>query len=744
MKTRSYLSLVVAIILVPALAVAGWGLVLLLGKEREARFNVAEARASAIALDIDQEVAAAEGKLRVLANTSYIEKGDFVSLYQLMQKVNRTPDSWTVLYDENGQTLINTKSPFGADFTGLVYDWVPSAIALKQVTTSNLRMGLVSKSPVVSVNMPVVTASGKKYLLGQVFPSQYFAEMLSTHNIPDSWIVGVVGSDGITITRNRNANTLTGQAVVAEIRNAMSERPSGRVKNISRDNIPLFTVFTHTERTQWVVAIGVPQVDIEAPARNALRYSLFSICLIFGVAAFVVFALANRLTQAFNNAVRAGKRLSNGEIPTFAKQTVKEADVLLGVLHDAGTTLAAERHRRQSLEQERESLLQNEKEARRLAEDQNAAKDDFLAMLGHELRNPLAPISAAAQLLKIAKHDETTVQRTSDIIERQVDHLTELIEDLLDVSRVTRGLAELEKENVDIKSVLSDAVEQVRPLIESRSHALNIHIDATHACAQGDRTRLIQVITNLLNNAAKYTPQGGVIELSVGVERQWIKIKVIDNGMGIEPSLLPHIFELFRQGKRTPDRAQGGLGLGLALVKSIVALHGGTIEAYSDGLGKGCTFELRLPVLALAQTSGVGSDHQKHEDSLAVALDIMIVDDNLDAAHSLALLLESKGHRIRVEANAQNALASAAIANATIYILDIGLPDLDGYELARRLRAGSENTNALMIALTGYGQAHDKVLSKAAGFDHHFVKPVAIEQLDRIFAAFTKGTSALS
>lgn len=656
-------------------------------------------------------------------------------MYLLMQKVNEAPDSWTVLYDQNGKVLLHTRSPLGTDFKGIVYDWVPAAIESKQASVSNLRLGLVTKSPVVSVNMPVVAESGKKYLLARVYLPEHFTKLLSTHIIPDSWIVGIVGSDGISIARNKHTSALAGKPVAAELRQAMQEQHSGRVRNISRDNVAVHTIFTHAERAQWTVAIGVPEVDIEAPARKALWYGLFSICLVFAVAAFAVFTLASRLNDAFRTAVDAARTLRNGEIPPSGRQSVKEAGILLTALHDTGTILSEERHRRQTLEQERESLLQREKGARRLAEDQNAAKDEFLAMLAHELRNPLAPISAAAQLLKMAKQDEKAVQRSANIIERQVDHLTDLVDDLLDVSRVTRGLAELEKESIDVKSALSDAVDQVRPLMESRHHALHIHIDAAHAYVHGDRTRLVQVITNLLNNAAKYTPQGGEISVAVGVAEQWVTLSVSDNGMGIEPTLLPHIFELFRQGKRTPDRSQGGLGLGLALVKSIVSLHGGTVEANSDGLGKGCTFKVRLPLLAVGETTSVDADHQALQGPQSVAMDIMVVDDNADAAQSLAMLLISKGHQVRVESNAKEAIAAAVAAKATIYILDIGLPDLDGYELARQLRARPENANALFIALTGYGQAHDKVLSKAAGFDHHFVKPIAMEQLDKILAS---------
>jgi PAS domain S-box-containing protein len=362
--------------------------------------------------------------------------------------------------------------------------------------------------------------------------------------------------------------------------------------------------------------------------------------------------------------------------------------------------------------------------------ESNRKKDEFLAMLAHELRNPLAPISTAAEMLRLTNATDPRTKKASEVISRQVKHMTALVDDLLDVSRVTRGLVELEKELVDIKAAVSNAVEQARPLIEARHHALTVRTDASQATVLGDRTRLVQVIANLLNNAAKYTPQGGEITLAVHAFDAWVDISVIDNGIGIDNRLLPHIFELFTQAERTPDRAQGGLGIGLALVKTMVALHGGTVMADSAGPGAGSTFTIRLPAV-----------EQGVKDQLAGAahalpgpapLRIMIVDDNVDAAESLAVLLEAQGHRVRVEAHPVQAIDAARAEPPEVFILDIGLPEMDGYELARRLRADPATGSAMFIALTGYGQAHDRILSKSSGFEHHFVKPMDTDKLGQV------------
>jgi PAS domain S-box-containing protein len=353
----------------------------------------------------------------------------------------------------------------------------------------------------------------------------------------------------------------------------------------------------------------------------------------------------------------------------------------------------------------------------------NRRKDEFLAMLAHELRNPLAPISTAAELLRLGRLDDASVRQTSDIISRQVEHMTDLVDDLLDVSRVTRGLVVLNKEPTDINVLVSDAVEQVRGLMESRRHRLMVQTSGQPASVLGDRTRLVQVIVNVLNNAARYTPTGGDIALRVNVAENQVEINVRDNGIGISPEVVPYIFELFTQAERSPDRSQGGLGLGLALVRNLARLHDGSVEAQSEGVGKGSQFVIRLPRLSEPAYKSKREEHSSVPKGRSKALRVMVVDDNADAAETLAMLLEADGHEASVEYDARSALERARLEAPHALLLDIGLPDMDGYELARRLRSMPETGKAVLIALTGYGQSQDHDRSKSAGFDHHLVKP---------------------
>jgi PAS domain S-box-containing protein len=366
-------------------------------------------------------------------------------------------------------------------------------------------------------------------------------------------------------------------------------------------------------------------------------------------------------------------------------------------------------------------------------------KDDFLAMLAHELRNPLAPIGAAASLLRLGDIGPERVRQTSDIIGRQVRHMAALVDDLLDVSRVNRGLVALDRMPQDLQQVIQDAVEQVMPLIEARRHTLRLQM--AHAprdeavIVEGDNKRLVQVFANLINNAAKYTPEGGQIVLQTVLERDQVRISVTDNGIGMEPQLVSRVFELFAQAERTPDRSSGGLGLGLALVKSLVELHGGTVSSASDGIGRGSRFEVCLPRIAREEGARNGHSPGGAPEAAYAGLRVLIVDDNADAADVLGMLLESDGHQVMVEHDALQALERARVELPDVCVLDIGLPRMNGNEVARRLRADPVTAGITLIAVTGYGQREDRERSLAAGFDHYLVKPVDLQSLLAVFSS---------
>jgi len=361
-----------------------------------------------------------------------------------------------------------------------------------------------------------------------------------------------------------------------------------------------------------------------------------------------------------------------------------------------------------------------QREAEQALQQANQRKDDFLALMAHELRNPLAPIATASQLLKMDKVSPENVQRSSEIIDRQVKHISDLVNDLMDVSRVTRGLVSIDREEVRLADVVNDAVEQARPLIEARKQQLVLKIETGADSVLGDRTRLVQVLVNLLNNASKYTQRGGRIVLAVEGRDGKTNICVADNGIGMDASLLPRVFELFTQGERTPDRDGGGLGLGLALVKSIVALHGGSVAASSPGTGLGSSFTVSLPLI------------RPHAETAAHPLHILLVDRADDGDSALPAALEAEGHIVALCPDEPSALESARELHPDAVLIRTDLPDVEGYALARQLHALHPDDHATYIALSDSGQSHDKVIALGAGFDHSLERPVAMGTLRRI------------
>lgn len=369
----------------------------------------------------------------------------------------------------------------------------------------------------------------------------------------------------------------------------------------------------------------------------------------------------------------------------------------------------------------------------RLAEE-GRRKDEFLATLSHELRNPLAPLRNALHVLRHADADGPTFEKAHDVAERQVRHLARLVDDLLDISRITRGKVELRRAPVDLASAVAEAVETVRPLVEARRHELSVLLPAETLRLEADPIRLEQVLANLLTNAAKYTEPGGRIWLTAERDDSEVVLRVRDTGVGIPAAMLARVFDLFTQVEGSSEHSQGGLGIGLTLVRSLVEMHGGNVEARSEGLGQGSEFVVRLPALPetyAGQAKGKGS---AWEPGKSRALRVLVVEDNVDAAKSLAILLRLWGHEVHLAPDGPAALEMARVHRPEVVLLDIGLPGMDGYEVARRLREQGGPHRPLLLAMTGYGREEDCRRAQEAGFDRHLVKPVDLEELEGLLA----------
>jgi signal transduction histidine kinase/ActR/RegA family two-component response regulator len=419
---------------------------------------------------------------------------------------------------------------------------------------------------------------------------------------------------------------------------------------------------------------------------------------------------------------------------TLGNVTLLERPIRMGALVSAVRAALRARDRQyqirnalKELEQTAQALRESEQQLR----EADTRKDEFLATLAHELRNPLAPIRNSLQILRLTGESDPTLTRVREMMERQLNLMVRLVDDLLEVSRITRGKIDLHYEEISVGTAIRAAIETSRPVIDAGRHVMTIDVPAKLPKVNGDGIRLAQVFANLLNNAAKYTDDGGRIHVAAWQDGDEVVVAIRDTGIGIPAEMLPRVFDMFTQVRRTSRRAQGGLGVGLTLVRSLIELHGGRVIARSEGLGKGSEFLVRLPVAKgdAAARSALESVPQR---ALLLHQRILVVDDNRDAADSLAMLLRLMGADVRVAYGGEDAVRGASSHCPAVMFVDIGMPDLDGYEVARRIRNDPGCTKASLVALTGWGQAEDRRRSSEAGFDHHLVKPVDLEVLEAV------------
>jgi signal transduction histidine kinase len=462
------------------------------------------------------------------------------------------------------------------------------------------------------------------------------------------------------------------------------------------------------------------------------------------VAVLIELYTKRRQLQELNRTLaQTNERLAKANTTLQAEKT-RELETLNHVLQRANQELESANRALQTEVAERARVELALKEADR-------HKDEFLAMLAHELRNPLAPIHNAVQLMHRQSFTDPQLTWSRDVIGRQLAHLTRLVDDLLDVSRITRGKINLSKEVIELETLMARTVETVQPFFEERGHTLTVEVPKGILAVLGDPTRLVQALGNVLGNAAKYTERGGHITLAAAQSGPEVVIRVRDNGIGIPAELIPMIFHLFTQLDRTSGLPQSGLGIGLALVQRLIEMHGGSVSAVSEGLGKGSEFLIRLPLFIresvesgqpLQQLSALEQSMTNAEGPTRTQRRILVADDNNDALESLATLLQLSGHEVYTAANGAMALESAEQHRPEVVLLDIGMPKLDGYEVARRIRAQPWGQRITLVALTGWGQESDRRRSQEAGFDSHLVKPLDLDKLTELLAALPVGGAA--
>jgi len=594
MKARSYLILMAAAILVPVVLVASVGLSRLLESERASRIRGVQETGRAGALAIDREIAVAEASLRGIVNSEALRRGDFAQLHREASAMDlATPWSWTLLSDYDGTPRFNTRIAWGEPLPAYKASWVSELYESQKTRVSGYFVGILARRPTISVDVPVPRAFGKRYVVSQVFDASYFTRVFADKAMGRGWVLTIFDANGISIARNRNAEELVGKPVRPELYQASRRQPNGVLRHVTHDGIDVYSVYTRAPMSGWTLAIGVPAPEIEGKARTATLYAALALLGVLGLAIGIAMFLAKRLSVSLDQARVAALALAGGAEPPTSSTRVAEVDMLLDSLRHTSAELTHERSARQRLQDEREALLRSEQEARRQAEAQSNAKDAFLAMLSHELRNPLAAIAGAMQVLDLPAVKPELAAHARDIGRRQVRHLTRIVDDLLDVRRILSGKVKLRRTPIDAGALLRQCCE-TRRLADAGAHAWEVEVGAFRI--EADATRLEQIFDNLLHNAIKYTPNGGTIAVRAHEAGMEAVIEVADTGVGIDADTLPLIFDALVQGPTGIDRAQGGLGLGLALVRELTALHGGSVKAYSEGAGKGCVFTLRFPL----------------------------------------------------------------------------------------------------------------------------------------------------
>ena len=733
-KLRHYLVLLVAVAALPLVAFSFIALQQLRESERVALHSAALEVTQSVAYQIDRDLARAEATLNALAGSQALSARDWRAMSRHASIASASPTTWIVVFDDAGRQMMNSRVRPGDPLpSGGVPENFRTLMLATDVVISGVFVGPNTGKQMMRIDLPVHLADGSRFLLTSVFEASYFNRLISERPLRSSWIVGVFDQHGLTVARSHRAAEFVGKRGGAAILQAARDAPQGLVRTVTRDGIALYDTFVRIPRTGWVVANGVPASELEGSSDRALGLMAAG----FGAAALSGLAFASylawRLTAAFRRLASAMRDIGMAQLPALPSSGLSDLDALQRDVARTHERLRTEQHAREAAEMDREALYALEHDHRVRAEAENRAKDEFLAMLGHELRNPLSAIQGAVSAMA-RRGGDTDATFARELIARQAIHLTRLVDDLLEVNRVLRGKIVLRLEPVDWARVTTTAVDALR--VAGKLADRHVTLALAPIWVRGDRTRLEQMVGNLLSNAVKFTHPGGHIRLQLRAEEDRAVLTVADDGVGMSETLLETAFDAFVQGPTAPDRSSGGLGIGLALVRQLTVDHHGTVTAHSAGEGEGATFTIVLPRLDAEPYRGGDVPVETTADPKMPGCRVLLVEDQEDVREALSFLLEAEGHQVSTAADGEAALRLIDIGRFDAAVMDIGLPGLDGYEIARRVRSRTGGHELRLIALTGYGQERDVRAAADAGFDMHMVKPVDPDRLLAVLREF--------
>ena len=737
---RRLLLLTIACVL-PVALMGGISLYVLREQQADQSNRVGLELARSVANAVDAELRASIAILQALGTSPRLDEGELEGFLERSRRVREQRPEWVAitLATPAGTPVLDTRLPFGAAIPP-IQD--PGSFELLVRRRAPVIGGLTrhgNEQWLFAVRVPVMRDGQLRYVLTALERPAAIHDLLVRQRIPEDWVISIVDARGRRVARSRAHEQNLGGGLSPSVRRVLAQGGSegvGMAHSLEGERI--LTPYSWVGSTGWVAVLGIPTLSVDAAAfRSVAAYGggiLVSILLgIFGG-----LWVAGTITRPMTELRTAAEAVGRGESPQPPRTRIQEIQAVGAALEQASKQLAA-------AEVEREALLQKERRAREAAEGADRAKDEFLAVVSHELRTPLNAVYGWARLLQAQQvRDDATIARATDAIVRNSDVQVHLIDDLLDLSRITSGKMRLQIEQVELERVLQDALDAVRPAAAAKGITLRVDFDPRLGNIQGDPARLQQIAWNLLMNAVKFTPRGGDVEFIARRVESGISLVVRDTGQGIAREMLPYLFERFRQADSSSTRTHGGLGLGLALVKHLAELHGGSITAESSGEGQGATFTVLLPDEAVPLTprvAPVAPRHSTNGPSTAsdVRLDgarVMIVDDDPEALVLVEAILTRAGAEVRGCSSAAAALAEVDAWRPDVLLSDIGMPDEDGYTLIRKVRAlpPEEGGATPAIAFTGFGRPHDRERAVAAGFDLHVAKPVDPWELKRLIA----------
>ena len=716
---RQLLFLLTSLGLLPIAIIGAWGIHAAVARQQADLSHSIEALARALGSAVDAELDTTLQTVKVLSSSNALATGDLAGFYDVAKSAIKANPDWlgVILTDASGKVLLKTTQPYGAN-DQVIAD---TDSLRKAMATQRALVGSVSRGPsgraAVPIRVPVVVNGRLAYVVTAALTPERMLRILRNQKIPAEWLTVISDAHRLRVARTRDQEK-TVATPLSDTVVRMMQRGAVEASGVSitTDGDEVLTTFSTVPVHGWTVAIGAPTARFAEVLWRTLGAYAMAIGVSLALYIVLVTAIARRLVVSIDHVKEQTARLGRQQPLQPLPSRVRE-------VRDIGDSLLKASAELEAGEREREALVASLTEALARAEKAAATKDNFLAVLGHELRNPLAPIVMALDLMDVRAGNEC--RRERETMRRQVNHMRRLVDDLLDVSRITQGKLVIKHDTVSLSQAVRQAIDSVRPSMDTANRAFVEAIEDVWVV--GDETRLVQVAISLLANALRY---GGSANVSVEVRRDGDQaiLAVTDSGVGMDAATSAMIFQPFYQAPQPLARSSGGLGLGLTIVLSIVELMNGSVRAFSAGLGQGSRFEVVLPAVepkAPALAAGTPAANPAGRR-------IMIVDDNLDAAHTTAEILSLMGHQVRAAHDGKAALALLQRMQPDVAILDIGLPDIDGFELGRAVRR--QGFRGAMLALTGYGQERDRQKALDAGFDQHLTKPVDVVELQRAIA----------